>query len=766
MLYALDPVLLSALPQLLTARLRAISRLLPARLDGTLYALWAGVLTLASARMFYGYMLKQTGGEWSAPLDDVFIHFDYARATASGHPFAWVVGNGYSSGNTSLLYPFVLALGYAGGFEGERLMIWAAIVAAVSVFATLLAARSLFFWGARPGHPQRTWMHVASFLLPPMVLGIGALSWSLWSGMEVAIFLGTWAAALTAFESLRRAPTSAIAARSWLLGACGVLMLVTRPEAATTIAVFGMGAAIVHHPRIGTRGALALLLRVGAPCAVVIVIQTLANRFYTGEFSANGALVKLAVNNPFLTPDEKLADYLFNLKYVVLRNVEYHFTDAPAFGIILPALALGALAVPSTRSVAALLWAQIAGWMLLVSLNGQVRWQNERYTMPAVAWLLIAAAIGVGGLMQKRGRPSALMVVGFGAIAIQIVGVVTREPNTAPELRVHWGLAIAGAAFVAAAVSVWPARVVAVAVALLFAHEHQVSKMRDQKWFFGRACRNIRDQHLVAGRWLARLKPHRILVGDAGALIYASDRLGLDIIGLGGFHALPFARAGVQGLPATLELLERLPKKELPDVLAIFPTWWGVLPTWFSSEVLARFPVEGNVICGGYEDVIYRADWHLLGTGENPRVVPSGQTVVDTVDVADLVSEKEHGYVFPTPAGGWTDMKVLADPADDRRDMFDSGRRIPAHRSEHFKVRGLRAGQIANLIIRSAPDTTARVILRVNGAPVMQLELVPTEGWVEGAAEIPIAHVLPELDIELFNQGPGDFVDYHAWVTQ
>ena len=86
------------------------------RVDRPLFVAWAAACTLASARAFYGYMLKQTGGEWSAPLDDVFIHFDYARATARGHPFEWVDGNGYSSGNTSLLYPFVLALGYWSAF--------------------------------------------------------------------------------------------------------------------------------------------------------------------------------------------------------------------------------------------------------------------------------------------------------------------------------------------------------------------------------------------------------------------------------------------------------------------------------------------------------------------------------------------------------------------------------------------------------------------------------------------------------------------------
>jgi len=63
------------------------------RVDPLLFVVWTALHTLLSARAFYGYMLKQTGGEWSAPLDDVFIHLDYARATALGHPFEWTIGN-------------------------------------------------------------------------------------------------------------------------------------------------------------------------------------------------------------------------------------------------------------------------------------------------------------------------------------------------------------------------------------------------------------------------------------------------------------------------------------------------------------------------------------------------------------------------------------------------------------------------------------------------------------------------------------------------
>jgi hypothetical protein len=149
---------------------------------GWLYVALAALATLASGRLFYGYMLHQTGGEWSAPLDDVFIHFDYARATARGAPFQWTEGNGYSSGNTSLSYPFVLAFGYWLGFRSSSLMMWAAVVASMATLGFLWSLPRLF--GALP--------RATHFLAIAGIFSVGALSWSLWSGMEVAFFLGVW----------------------------------------------------------------------------------------------------------------------------------------------------------------------------------------------------------------------------------------------------------------------------------------------------------------------------------------------------------------------------------------------------------------------------------------------------------------------------------------------------------------------------------------------------------------------------------------------
>ncbi len=303
-----------------------------ARYDRVLYVFWAAAWTILSARQFYGYMMLQTGGEWSAPLDDVFIHFDYARAAAEGHPFEWFSGNGYSSGNTSLLYPFVLAAGYLIGFRGGLLMMWAAIVAMTSTFVV--------FVGRAPDFVVRLACHTAFRKISRASRRISFRRCSsrsaraiglLWSGMEVAFFLGVCGRdrSRRAFFGFEDASDQGSRARwGWALGFAGFLLVTTRPEGATTIAGFGVTAALAKNlPNVRTR--IATLFRVGAPAPRSrLAVQSLANRAPTGESNAAGAIVKLAINNPFLTRDEKLADYTQNLRYADFqRNLEYHFTD-------------------------------------------------------------------------------------------------------------------------------------------------------------------------------------------------------------------------------------------------------------------------------------------------------------------------------------------------------------------------------------------------------------------------------------------------------
>jgi hypothetical protein len=157
-------------------------------LDGWLFPVVAGACVLYAATAFYGAMFAETHGKWSAPLDDVFIHFDYARATARGYPFQWTEGNGFSSGNTSVTYPFILALGYWAFARGMDLLVWAAVVACVSTLVFLWTSGELF-------EPLGRW---AKYLAPPFVLALGALDWTLFSGMENAFHLATWGVTLSA----------------------------------------------------------------------------------------------------------------------------------------------------------------------------------------------------------------------------------------------------------------------------------------------------------------------------------------------------------------------------------------------------------------------------------------------------------------------------------------------------------------------------------------------------------------------------------------
>lgn len=723
-----------------SARLATVSKLVP-RLSGfesVFYLLWVAVCTLYMARSFYASEFWQLNHAvawaladtfdpsnrdalpkvWSAPLDDVFIHFDFARSAARGMPFQWIDGNGYSSGGTSLLYPLVLALGMLLGFRGLLLMHFAAILATTSVFALL--------WGLRFSFAKLP--RLTSYLLPCGVLCVGALDWSLFSGMEVAFFLAIWVLGLRSWNALVEAldqEDPSLAHPLAAMGTSSFLIAATRPEAVTTIAVLALDAAIRVQRRRGWAAAATTLGIAAGPGALVILVQGVANYWLTGDFSAAGAIVKLEVNNPLLTYGQVVDAYWFHLKYQVMRVTEYHFANNPFTGWCAWVLALAALVSPSTRRYAVVLWLSLVGWILTIALNGQVRWQNERYTMPAVAWLLMAATLGLASSLAWAWEPR----------------------------RRRWSRVLV------------PAVAVGMACAFLWG---RTSTLRDQRWFFGRAARNIFDQHVQAGHVLRvglRPQPHRVLVGDAGAMTYVSDLPGLDIIGLGGTFQLPFARATQWGVGAAVELIQHLPSHERPDTLAIYPGWWGSFPLWFSSEIAARVPVRGNVICGGHTKVIYRADFTSLDDAERPFSIRNDETVSDFLDFADVVSEHDHGFRLSRRAAGFIDMKKLPHPENPERDLWDAGRISSPDVIESFRLRGLEAGKAARLLFRVAPVGPGRIAVESNGKVLGQLQLHPSDTWTEVSVELPAAVVDRELPLSLRTLEGGPTL-FFLWVLQ
>jgi hypothetical protein len=687
--------------------------------------LYVGCLFFGSARLqtlysdywadpgsFQDGTASRTLGPWSAPLDDVFIHFDFARSAARGRPFEWSYGNGYSSGGTSLLYPFVLAAGYRLGLTGLDLMEWAAVVACVCVFIVLLQARHAF-----RGLPA--W---AAFLAPPALLGVGALSWALFSGMEIALFLAFWGGAFAVWNGIDRArdqPAPNLFALAGLLGLAGAALVATRPEGAVTTAVLAASAAFLVRRR-GPRIAAGVLAAAATPGVAVVAGQALLNLRLTGEVAAAGAIAKLELYHPYLTAGEKLDRWLFYLGYQALRVTQQHFETLPAVGWLVWVFAVVALVLRDTRKRALLLWASFLSWAMTVAMNGQVRWQNERYAMPAVAWLLLTAALGVAGVLT----------------------LAWESPRH--KLR----LALAGVTLALGAFFAW----------------QEAPAFRFQVWYFGRGARNIYDQQIGVGKVLRaglEPRPQLVLLGDAGAIPYVTDAPALDLIGLGGFHGMPFARATRAHVGASIELIERLDAGGRPDVFALYPSWWDELPLWFGSRI-GEVPARGNVICGAPSKVLYRANWSALEGSSRPFRLRDGERVVAELDWADVLSEAAAEYRRVPKAEGRVALKLLPNPARPERDVYDAGRHAPEGTRERFTLRGVDAGRSLKLIVRAAPVADVSVPVSIDGKPAGTLELRRSDGWLEVPLDVPAPNG-SKLDVEL--GASRERVLYHLWVV-
>ena len=379
------------------------------RREDRLHLAFSAGLAVAAGGAFWVPALRATGGDWPAPLDDVFIHYDFARATAAGHPFEWIAGQGFSSGETSPLYPFVLALGYLVGFRGLWLGAWAATVALAAVVVLMRSVRELV-------RPSPAWV---AWLASALVVCVGALDWAWFSGMEVALFGGVLGRALVATKRAREAPPWTRDRAQWACGAWGAALVLVRPEAAVLVGTF----AVIVARRAGARSALLSLARVGLPGALVAAVLGM-NRAFTGDSMSAGAILKLLSQNPYLSDIDRARELAVNLASFHVRVIEAQLSPWPRLWLALPLLALAGLASRKTRGLSAACLAGAVLWTLLVSWNGAARYQNFRYYAPALALLVVAASLGIAALARaRRARPFAAAA---GALAVLLAAPQVR----------------------------------------------------------------------------------------------------------------------------------------------------------------------------------------------------------------------------------------------------------------------------------------------------------------------------------------------------
>ncbi|MFN8374600.1 MAG: hypothetical protein U0694_17190 [Anaerolineae bacterium] len=340
-------------------------------------------------------------GQYVMPLDDVYIHFQYAKQMALGQPYIYNPGQPATSGATSFLYPFVLAFGYGIGFQGLNLGVWAmgigALALAGSAYLMVLLARAL-------NAPY--WLALAGAVVFALT---GAISWHFMSGMETGLTI--LFTLLTLYQFMRRDARG--------LGICAFLLGLVRPEG-SLLGVMGMILAYIGlHEMKNRRWLLLSLLALG--------IQPLVNLLFTGSMVATGNQAKSILGMIPFYWDVVLSRILDNF----LRMwTEFATGISPREGAYLP-LGVSLLALfgwlrlawrRETRLIALLL----LGWLLAgtaaVSTLDPAFWHFKRYQMPLLALLFPLALWGAGWILNRQ-NPTKTMYVSS-AVGVSVVFVL------------------------------------------------------------------------------------------------------------------------------------------------------------------------------------------------------------------------------------------------------------------------------------------------------------------------------------------------------
>ncbi len=663
------------------------------------------MLVAAMLAAFAASMLFYTRGHLSTPLDDTQIYFAYARQIAHGHILVFQPHDDPTSGSTSFLYPFVLAVGYAAGFRDQHLVLWGLLLNA----ACLLASAMLVAAIARRLVNDRRLAYAAGAL----VAINGWLGWTFFSMMESGLHGTLLLAAAYLYIRAKEHPASV-----WRLAAALALLALARPEMTVMSVLIGaMWAADAYFANGRAFAARSLLPAAVALAASGAYFATLLA--LTGSARTNTFMVQ----SVFTSARPTIFSIADTVSTSFFENLRFSFTwFGPAY---LATIAFGLFAV---------------GAASLVADDVEARRPTWRGMLPAIVVLgwLFGSLVRNPNIAQHRWaaayEPFVVLLVVFGTWR-----VVRYVDALRPLL--------------------WPAMVPLIAGSALAS----VSIVN----VYGQNTSDIYFQQMSAAAWLrANTPPDAVVaINDAGALTYGSRRRTLDLVGL----TSPDTGASFrQGAASLYEYVERLPAERRPAYYAVFPTWIGYTdPALGILRSLTNFGLARNTISGGTNLVIYQADASLINSGEAPGELPAeaaGWAVVDSVDVADLASEAAHGYAAAAREVGVPPVQLVARRTYSAATPVIDGGRVIAY-SERMTLRPRDAAKPWMLAARASGAGAATVV--VTSAAGRAAVTLPQDGarWRDAIVARGTAAAGGRVSIEVATEG-GAYSSFHYWLLQ
>jgi hypothetical protein len=513
-------------------------------------ALLVGMLAYASIARVLGKV-----GHPSPTLDDAYIHFQYARAIAEGHPFRYQAEAPISTGATSVLWPLLLAPFYALGARAEAILWPAWVLSYVALAALSMEAFSL----TKP-LAGRSAARGAALL----VLAFGGFAWCAASGMEVVPFAWLLAHAARRGAEWAETPEARTPAALAKVAIVAALCPLMRPEGA--IVTVALGLLVALYPRREASRLEAAWCFAGAviPHALLFAL--------TGSPTSSTAQVKLLQASPYaVLPDA----FLENTRVLlgILDGSAWSAEFVPQGGAAFALLGLVAVAWrghTTGRLARAGLVLTIALCMLAPCTYTTFLWNRLRYLWPfATGWL-----IGLACLTQ-----------------------ILRELGSKIDARVGTWLSHVALGLFAGVLG---------------------SRLDFVLTDVAQSASGIDRQQATLGRWVAENLPKDAIVGvnDTGAVAYFGNRRTFDVVGL---TTPGEGRYWVAGPASRFEHYERLQKtapSSLPTHFVVYPEWMGIPSVLGRTLMLAT--VTDATILGGQSMHATEAEWSLLGTGASP----------------------------------------------------------------------------------------------------------------------------------------------------
>lgn len=522
-------------------------------------------------------------GDLGFPLDDTWIHLQFARNLAAGEGLSYNPGD-LVTGSTAPLWTALLSLLFL--LPGSEVL-WAKTLGISCYLGTLHAT----FRFARELEVPRPLAIFATLL----TLATARLVWSALSGMEVHLFalLSLWGMILHLRERRRpeRFPLS--------LPVLTVAVL-ARPEGALLLlaALVDRSLSFRRDSGGGPRPTLSPPSRrslMGLALGLLGIAGTLVFYLRTGgsllptTFSIKGSGLLRWLPEPL---------YLREIWGIFFVSQPWMTLLAPAGCLVL----LRRLGTPRDRGLLPALW--IFGLPLAYSLmsplgRGLIAGNFGRYYFPLLPVVTVLGMVGIEPTLRVL-FPSLLPP------ARRTPAATPLEPTLDSTSRWRGSLVPSGVLVgVAALVVLWPTASGLFRGALPYA------------WNVA----NVQDSNVRMARFLAaRLPPRALLaVNDIGAFKYFLPNRILDVVGIASPDAARFRERRMAEGATFYEAVTDYLARHRPDYVAVFPEWLPPIAGDPRFPPLYVLPIRDNRTMGGDEIVLFETPWTRFDLADAPR---------------------------------------------------------------------------------------------------------------------------------------------------